>query len=119
MRKALTMKNREKAPVRRPVEREYLGALNAAAPISKWKKICQRAVDDALAGDAKAREWLSKWLMQTETRTLTVMAAEELQSDPATAVEREIADQRERINLDRKKSAADRKLTELMVPDCG
>ena len=109
-----------KTPVqRRPIEREYLATLNEVAPISKWKKICQRAVDDALAGDPKARAWLSQWLMQTETRTLTVMAAEELQSDPATAVEQEIADQRERINLDRKKSAADRKLTEIMHPDCG
>jgi len=112
------MMNNEKAPVRRPVEREYVGALNAAVPIPAWQRICERAVNDALAGDAKAREWLSKWLMQTETRTLTLMAAEESQSDPAAAVEQEIADQRERLHLDRKKAAADRKLTELMVSDC-
>jgi len=112
------MMNNEKAPVRRPVEREYVGALNAAVPIATWQRICERAVNDALAGDAKAREWLSKWLMQIETRTLTVLAAEESQSDPKTAAEQEIADQRERINLHRKKAAADRKLTELMVSDC-
>ena len=111
------MKNDGKPLVRRPVEREYFATLNAAVTLDVWERIIQRAIDDASAGDAKAREWLSKWLMQTETRTLTLMAAEESESDPATAAEQEIADQRERINLDRKKLAADRQLTELLHPD--
>lgn len=113
------MKKQEKTPMRRAVGREYVGALNAAVPIAKWKRICERAVIDALAGDAKSREWLSRWLMQNETRSLTALAAGEFQSDPATAVEQEIADERERIDLDRKKAAAERKLSEILVSNCG
>lgn len=112
------MKNDGKAPKRRPVEREYFATLNAAVPLDAWQRIVQRAVDDALAGDAKAREWLSKWLMQAEARTLTVMAAEESLSDSATAAEQEIADRREMINLDRRKAAADRQLEEITLPPC-
>jgi hypothetical protein len=112
------MKNNGKTPARRPVEREYCATLNAAVTLDVWKRIVQRAVDDALAGDAKAREWLSKWLMQAEVRTLTVMAAEESLSDPATATELEIADRREMINLNRRKAAAGRQLEEITLPRC-
>lgn len=107
------MKSKEKPLARRPVEREYFATLNAVVTLEVWKRISQKAVDDALAGDAKAREWLSKCLMQTDNRTLTLMAAEESQSDPATATEQEIADRREGIKADRKKAAADRQLSEL------
>ena len=113
------LKNNTHAPVRRPVEREYISTLNAAVPLDVWKQICQRAVDDALAGDHKARDWLGKHLMQTEARTLTVLAAEESHSDPATAAELEIADRREAITLDRRKAAADRRFAEITLPDCG
>ena len=113
------MKNKTKAPARRPVEREYFASLNAVVTLEVWQRIGQRAVDDALAGDSKAREWLSKWLMQSEARTLTVLAAEESLSDPATAAEQEIAERRARIDLDRKRAAADRQLAELTLPDCG
>ena len=112
-------KKNEKAPARRPVEREYFATLNAAVTLDVWQRIVQRAVDDALAGDAKAREWLSKWLMQAEVRTLTVLAAEESMSDPATAAEQEIAYQREKIQLDRKRTASERQLAAITLPDCG
>ena len=113
------MKTNTKTPARRPVEREYFAVLNAAVPLDVWQRICQRAVDDALAGDHKARVWLGKHLMQTEARTLTVLAAEESQSDSATATDREIADRRETITLDRKKAAYERQLAEITLPDCG
>ncbi len=113
------MKNRGKDPVRRPVEREYVAILNEVVTLDKWKRICQRTVDDALSGDPKARDWLGKHLMQTEARTLTVMAAEESQSDSATAVEQEIADRREALQIDRRKAASDRQMAKLTLPDCG
>jgi hypothetical protein len=71
------MKANGKAPTRRPIEREYLATLNAVVSLDTWKTICQKAVDEALEGDAKARDWLAKWLMTFETRPLTVLAAEE------------------------------------------
>jgi hypothetical protein len=48
---------------RRPVEHEYLTTLNGAVPLETWRKIVERAVQDALAGDAKARAWLSRSLL--------------------------------------------------------
>ncbi len=115
----VTMKNNAKAPARRPVEREYFATLNAVVTLDVWKRICLRTVADAEAGDAKARDWLAKHLMQTEARTLTVLAAEESQSDPATAAALEISDVRETIILDRKKAAFDRQMAEITLPDCG
>jgi hypothetical protein len=41
--------------------------LNAVVPLDTWQAICKRAADDALAGDAKARDWLAKWLLGTLT----------------------------------------------------
>ena len=113
------MKTNTKTPARRPVEREYFAVLNAAVPLDVWQRICQRAVDDALAGDHKSRDWLGKHLMQTEARPLAALAAEESESDPTTATDREIADRRASLSLDRKKAAYERQMTEITLPDCG
>jgi hypothetical protein len=86
---------------RRPIEREYLATLNAAVPLDKWQAICKRAADAALAGDARARDWLAKWLLGLESRQLTVMAAEESGIEPVAAAELEIATRREEIRVDR------------------
>jgi hypothetical protein len=47
----------------RPVEREYLRALNEAVSLDDWKAVVQAAVADAKEGDAKAREWLARYLI--------------------------------------------------------
>jgi hypothetical protein len=112
------MKNHDKDPARRPVEREYAAVMNAVVTLDKWRRICQRTADDAEAGDPKARDWLAKYLMQTEARTLTVMAAEESQCDSATAAEQEIADRLESLQIERRKAASDRQLANLTLPDC-
>ena len=88
------MKRNGKATPRRPIEREYLAMLNAAVPLDTWQAICKRAADDALAGDARARDWLAKWLLGLESRLLTVLAAEESGAEPAEAAECEIAARR-------------------------
>jgi len=48
-------------------------------------------VDDALAGDTKARDWLAKWLLGTGSRSLTTLAAEEFDTTAEAAAQREIA----------------------------
>jgi hypothetical protein len=48
---------------RRVTERDYLAALADEVPMESWRAICRRAVNDALAGDAKARDWLSRYLL--------------------------------------------------------
>jgi len=106
------MKGNGKAKARRPIEREYLAMLNAAVPLDTWQAICKRAADDALAGDARARDWLAKWLLGMESRLLTVLAAEESGAEPAEAAETEIAARRQKIEDDRRQSEQNR----LLVP---
>jgi hypothetical protein len=95
---------------RRPIEREYLATLNAAVPLDTWQAICKRAADDALAGDAKARDWLAKWLLGLETRLLTVLAAEESGAEPDVAADAEIAARRQKIDDDRRQAEQHRQL---------
>jgi len=63
---------------RRGVERQYLAAFAEAVSPSDWRAIIQKAAADAKAGDAKARDWLSKYLVGDEPLAL-VELAEELQ----------------------------------------
>lgn len=53
---------------RKPIatERQYLTTLASEVTQSDWAKIAKRAVSDAKAGDSKAREWLSKYLLPAE-----------------------------------------------------
>lgn len=61
---------------RRPVEEIYLLAITRACPPEVWQQVCGRAVEDALAGDAKAREWLSRYLVrEPEGETPSLLAA--------------------------------------------
>jgi hypothetical protein len=48
---------------KRQTEASYLSAMLDAVPLEKWKRICERAATDALAGDDKARGWLAKYLV--------------------------------------------------------
>jgi hypothetical protein len=58
------------------VERQYLAAFAEAVSPSDWRAIIQRAVADAKAGDAKARDWLSKYLVGDEPLALVDLADE-------------------------------------------
>lgn len=51
---------------KRSVEVDYLKALNRTVTLADWKQIIRRAVMDAVAGDAKARNWLSKYLLPSK-----------------------------------------------------
>ena len=101
---------------RRPIEREYLATLNAAVPLDTWQAICKRAADDALAGDAKARDWLAKWLLGLESRQLTVLAAEEHGTAPEAVIDGAIAAERERIDHETRKAEQDRQLLKALYP---
>ena len=41
----------------------HLQTLSERVPLALWAEIVDRAASDAAAGDAKARDWLSKYLM--------------------------------------------------------
>jgi len=82
---------------RRPIEREYLGTLNDVVSLDRWRVICEKAAEDAQAGNPRARDWLARWLMATESRPLTVLAAEEASNGPRAAAEDEVETERRRI----------------------
>jgi hypothetical protein len=108
------MKANEKPTARRPIEREYLATLNAAVPLDTWQAICKRAADDALAGDAKARDWLAKWQLGLESRLLTVLAAEESGTPADVAADAEIAARRQALDDDRRKAEHHRQMFQLV-----
>lgn len=47
----------------RTTEQDYLTALSEAVGIDAWRQVVARAVEDAKAGDGKARDWLAKYLI--------------------------------------------------------
>lgn len=55
---------------RRAVERDYLAALSDAVSLDAWKAVVARAVADAKAGDARAREWLSRHVLGEQPPSL-------------------------------------------------
>ena len=111
------MKGNGKAKARRPIEREYLATLNAAVPLDTWLAICKRAADEALAGDAKARDWLSKWLLGIDHRNLTTLAAEESRSTPEAATDQEIESRRNELNVGRREAEYKRMMIAAQYPD--
>jgi hypothetical protein len=64
----------------RAIESDYLRTLADACPPDTWREICDRAVEQARDGDAKARDWLAGHLLglpRAEVRALTELAAHE------------------------------------------
>ena len=47
----------------RATETAYLEALTEIVTPERWRAICERAASDAEAGDAKAREWIAKYVI--------------------------------------------------------
>lgn len=48
---------------KRSVEEKYLKALSRRVTMKEWNKVIEVAIQFAKAGDAKARQWLSDYLM--------------------------------------------------------
>lgn len=48
---------------RRNVEADFLLALREGVTMTHWRAVVHRAVLDAVNGDGKAREWLSRYLL--------------------------------------------------------
>jgi hypothetical protein len=59
---------------RRAIELEYLAAVADACRPERWTRIVEAACVAAEAGDDKARQWLSKYLLGAEPPTLLALA---------------------------------------------
>jgi len=66
---------------RRSVEIEYLAKLSEVVTLDDFAKIAERAKADAIDGDARAREWLSKYFLGANPSSLTKLAAMESLDD--------------------------------------
>src|SRR5262245_44981111 len=60
---------------RRVAESDYLRALTEECPPEMWQMICRRAVAEALAGDAKARDWIGRYLLGNPSELPTLALA--------------------------------------------
>jgi len=73
---------------RRTIEREYLAALLDSVSLDSWRAIIAKAVDDAKQGDAKAREWLARYLVGAEPQKPSALAADEAELTADEEIER-------------------------------
>lgn len=71
----------------RATEAGYLATMMRVIDLDQWQAICERARDDALNGDAKAREWIAKYLLgdpgTKAPAPMAVVIDQLLQRDPA------------------------------------
>jgi hypothetical protein len=63
---------------RRTIEREYIATLLGACTLNDWQAIVERAVEDAKAGDGKARDWLARFVLGTTPLLPSQLAGDEL-----------------------------------------
>jgi hypothetical protein len=86
----------------RAVERDYLAALSERLSLDDWRSIVDRAVKDARSGDARARDWLSRYALGSEPLSLTALAIREqmqvsTEAELAAMIERETTPPDERL----------------------
>ena len=62
-----------------------MAALSDAVDLDTWREICKAAADKAKAGDAKAREWLTRLLLGSEPPRLSAITIKELAEISAEA----------------------------------
>jgi hypothetical protein len=48
---------------RRATEKDYLAVLTEEVSPETWRAICRRAAEDARRGDARARDWIARYLL--------------------------------------------------------
>lgn len=68
---------------RRAVEGDYLRSLTDRVTPDVWGAIVDTAIDDARAGDAKAREWLARYVMGERPPSLFALAVADAAGDDA------------------------------------
>lgn len=62
---------------RRAVELDYLRALSDALSLDTWREIVAGAIEAAKEGDAKAREWLSRYALGAQPESLMQLATDD------------------------------------------
>lgn len=74
----------------RPIETQYLATIGDRVSLKAWGEVVDRALADAKAGNAAAREWLTRHLIGPEPPSLLDVAANEMRE---ISLENEVAKQ--------------------------
>ena len=53
-------------------KKDYCALLDAACTVAKWKAIVAKAIEDAIAGDRWARDWVASYLIGRPTQGFAV-----------------------------------------------
>lgn len=61
----------------RPIERDYLKTFADRITPAEWGDICDAAITAAKAGDAKAREWITRLVLGSDPMQLSGLARRE------------------------------------------
>jgi len=61
---------------RRAVESAYLDTLVGQIPLGQWEQVVEKALKNALAGDHRARVWLTEYLMGKPAQVLELKGQE-------------------------------------------
>ena len=62
----------------RSVEADYMRALSDALGLEDWSVIVTKAVEDAKAGDPKAREWVARYALGSGPSSLRDLAVDDV-----------------------------------------
>jgi len=81
---------------RRAVEREYVAVLSDVVTVDVWRDVVTRAVEDAKAGNARARDWLSRYVLGAEPLNLLALAAIEHRGETVDDAVAETAERQKR-----------------------
>jgi hypothetical protein len=86
----------------RPREVTYLRKLVDTVSLRDWQAIAERAVEDAKAGDAAARTWLSLYLLGKDPPSIADATAEEIAEGDYWALVRAVAQLSTKVFLERR-----------------
>lgn len=64
---------------KRQTEIDYMGMLQEALTPAKWKQIVNTAISNAIAGDTRARRWISDYVLGKPVQTLELIGTEQAQ----------------------------------------
>lgn len=67
-----------KGRAKRKKEEKYLKKMFARCTLKKWQGIVDKALEDSEKGDAKARQWLSDYLLGKPAQELKVQSTGDL-----------------------------------------
>lgn len=78
----------------RRVEEAYLDAMRGIVTMPRWRKIVRQALEDALAGNHRARVWLSRYVLPSPAALEAIAArrAAEPDDEIARLTPREVAE---------------------------